>query len=314
VEKQSKDTAAPVYGGIEAGGTKFVCLAGTGPGAVLAEERFPTTTPDETLARAVAFFARLQSAGVAPVALGIACFGPVELRPDHPAYGSIIATTKPGWSHTPVVSRLSGALRIPIGFDTDVDGAALGEGRWGAGRGFRSFVYLTVGTGIGAGAVVAGRVVGGLGHPEMGHLVVRRRRGDDFPGVCPFHGDCLEGMASGPAVAARWGARAEDLDPETQRKAAALEAAYLADGLRDIVYTLAPERIVIGGGVAELPGLFPLLRQRLAVALAGYPGHAEHTAADFVVPAGLGGRAGPLGALVLAERALEEDRRGIDRA
>ena len=296
-------SGSPMLAGIEAGGTKFVCLAGTGPDAVVAEERFPTTTPAETLGRAAAFFERLRADGTDFAALGLASFGPIEVRPGHPAYGSIIATTKPGWSHTPVVAPLAEALGIPIGFDTDVNGALLGEGRWGAGRGLGSFVYMTVGTGIGAGALSGHRVVGGLGHTEIGHVVVRRQPGDEFPGNCPFHGDCLEGMAAGPAIAARWGARAEDLDPGTGRRAAALEAAYLADGLRNLVYTLAPERIVIGGGVAEMPGLFPLLREGLIAALGGYPGHGEHAAPDFVVPAALGGRAGPLGSLVLAERA-----------
>jgi fructokinase len=297
-------SATPVYGGIEAGGTKFVCLAGTGPGDVVAEERIPTTTPAETLDRAIGFFRGLRGSGVEIAAVGVASFGPLEVRREHPAYGSIITTTKPGWSHTPVAAPLAAALGVPIGFETDVNGALLGEGRWGAGRGLESFVYMTIGTGIGAGALSGGRIVGGLGHTEIGHVVVRRRPGDDLAGVCPFHRDCLEGLASGPALEARWGARAEDLGAAAAARAVDLEAAYLADGLRNLVYTLAPERIVIGGGVAGLPGLFPALRTALAEALAGYPGHPEHRVSGFVVPAALGGRAGPLGALVLAEQAL----------
>ena len=161
-----------------------------------------------------------------------------------------------------------------MGFDTDVTGAALGEGRWGAARGLRSFVYVTVGTGIGGGAVVGGAPVHGLPHPEMGHVSVTRLPGDDFPGICPFHGDCLEGMACGPAMAARWGRPAEELAGADLERAVDVEAHYLAAGLRNVVYVLAPERIVLGGGVAGLPGLLPALRARLAAALAGYPGAA----------------------------------------
>jgi fructokinase len=192
---------------------------------------------------------------------------------------------------------------VPVGFDTDVNGAALGEGRWGAARGLDSFVYVTVGTGIGGGAVVGGAPVHGLPHPEMGHVSVSRLPGDDFPGICPFHGDCLEGMACGPAIAARWGRPAEELRGDDLRRAVDVEAHYLAAGLRNVVYALAPERIVLGGGVAGLPGLLPSLRARLAGALAGYPGLPEHGGDAFVVPPGLGGAAGAAGALALAEAA-----------
>jgi fructokinase len=202
-----------------------------------------------------------------------------------------------------VIGPLAGALDVPIGFDTDVNGAALGEGRWGAAAGLDQFVYLTVGTGIGGGAIVGGRPVHGLVHPEIGHVPVPRRPDDGYPGGCPFHRDCLEGMASGPAIGARWGRPASDLGDLTER-AVALEAAYLAAGVRTIVYTLAPRRVVIGGGVSELPGLFPAIHERLADELAGYPGLPEHGDPGFVVKAGLGGMAGPAGALVLAEQAL----------
>jgi fructokinase len=206
-----------------------------------------------------------------------------------------------------VVGSVQRALGVPVGFDTDVNGAALGEGRWGAARGLDTFVYVTAGTGIGAGAVIEDRVLHGLGHPEIGHLSVPRQPGDDFAGVCPFHGDCLEGMASGAALARRWGCRAERLEGDKLRAATELEAAYLAAGLRNIIYALAPQRIVIGGGVASLPELFPLLQARLSATLASYPGLPEHAADDFVVPAALGSLAGPLGAFVLADRARQED-------
>ncbi len=287
-------------GAVEAGGTKFVCYAGTGPGDLAASARFPTTTPSATIGKAVAFFR--QHGPVA--AVGVASFGPVELRRDHPAFGHITATPKPGWQDVDVVGPLQEELGVPVGFDTDVDGAALGEGRWGAARGVDQFVYLTVGTGIGGGAVAGGRVVHGLVHPEMGHLAVPRQPGDDFAGVCPYHGDCLEGMASGVAIAARWGRPAQDLDGADLERALELEAGYLADGIRSIVYVLAPQRVVVGGGVAGLAGLLPAVRSKLRRSLARYPALPEHERDDFVVASALAGEAGAYGALILAEQAL----------
>ena len=292
-----------MLGGIEAGGTKFVCVVGSGPEDVVAQETFPTGAPDETLSRAIGFYADYVAGGGRLDAIGIAAFGPVELRRSSPAYGSITTTPKPGWSGIDLVGPVSAALGLPVGFDTDVNAAALAEGRWGAARGLDSFVYLTVGTGIGGGAVVGGRLVQGSVHPEMGHVSVPRQRGDDYPGHCPFHGACLEGMASGAAIADRWGRRAEELPPDELERATELEAAYLGAGLATIVYTLAPQRIVIGGGASRMPGLFPRVRRELTAALAGYPGLAEHESEDFVVPAALGQMAGPAGALILAELA-----------
>lgn len=293
-------------GAVEAGGTKVVCLVGSDPEHIIARTRIPTGAPAGTLAQVLAFFREAVATGGPLAALGIASFGPVELRRSQPRYGCITTSPKPGWAGVDLVGPIRRALGVPVGFDTDVNGAALGEGRWGAARGLDTFVYLTVGTGIGAGAVLGGRVAHGLVHPEMGHLSVPRRPGDNFPGTCPFHGDCLEGMAAGPALAARWGRPAEQLPGTELRAAVELTAGYLAAGLRNIVYALAPQRIVLGGGVAALPGLFPLLRAQLTTLLAGYPDLPEHHAADFVVPAALGPLAGPAGALVLAERALAE--------
>ena len=192
--------------------------------------------------------------------MGVASFGPVELRPGRPHYGYITSTPKPGWRDTDLVGPIRTALDVPIGFDTDVAGAALGEGRWGAAQGLGTFVYMTVGTGIGAAAVVGGRLAVGLGHAEMGHVSVPRQPGDTYPGGCPYHGDCLEGMAAGGAIAARFGRPAEQLDGADLRQAVEWEAGYLAEGLRTFVYTVMPERIVIGGSVPQLPGLFPLVR------------------------------------------------------
>lgn len=295
-------------GAIEAGGTKVVCLVGSGPDHIAAQTRIPTGEPTWTLDRVVDFFRDQVAVGGPVTAIGIASFGPVELRRSHPRYGFITTSPKSGWAYVDVVGPIRRAFGVPVGFDTDVNGAALGEGRWGAARGLSTFVYLTVGTGIGAGAVVDGQVAHGLVHPEMGHVSVPRRPGDDFPGDCPYHGDCLEGMASGTAMTARWGRPAEQLDGAELAAAVELAAGYLAAGLRNIVYTIAPQRIVIGGGVAALPELFPRVRAHLAELLSGYPGLPEHSADDFVLPAELGQQAGPAGALVLAENAAISGR------
>lgn len=305
ISPMMRHVASTRFGAIEAGGTKFICLVGSGPDRILARTRIPTGEPAQTLARVVAFFQAEVNANGPLAAVGIASFGPLELRRTHPRYGFITTSPKPGWSYVNIVDPIRTALGVPVGFNTDVAGAALGEGRWGATHGLGTFVYLTVGTGIGAAAVVGGQIASGLVHAEMGHVYVPRQPGDDFPGDCPFHGDCLEGMAGGAAIAARWGRPAEQLTGMQLRQAVKWEASYLAAGLRTIVYTIAPQRIVVGGSVAALRGLFPLLRAQLVKTLAGYPGMPEHAAADFVVPAGLGSLAGPAGALVLAESALQ---------
>ncbi len=297
-------TDAPLLAGVEAGGTKVLALLGTGPDDTVAELRIPTTTPEETIGAIVDFFAGQADSGNVAAAGGIASFGPVENRPSNERYGFITTTPKPGWSDTDLLGPVASVLGVPVGFDTDVNGAALGEGRWGAAQGLGSFVYLTVGTGIGGGAIVNGRVARGLVHAEMGHVDVPRHPDDSFEGRCPFHRSCLEGMAAGPAMADRWGKPAQDLEGAELEDAIEVEAWYLAAGLRSIVYVLAPERIIIGGGVAELPGLIPAVRQMLVDQLAEYPGLPEHSSVDFVVPAALGAMAGPAGALALAELAL----------
>ena len=249
-----------LFGGIEAGGTNFVCAIGSGRGDIRHQTEFSTTTPDETLARATGFF---QSQDVDLAALGIASFGPVDLDPASPTYGHITSTPKPDWAETDIVGRMHQALGRPVGFDTDVNGAALGEYRWGAAKGLDTFIYLTVGTGIGGGGMVAGRLMHGLVHPEMGHIrVPHDRAADPFPGICPFHGDCLEGLASGPALEARWGQSPERL-PDGHR-AWALEAQYLALALANFICTLSPQRIILGGGVMEGPGLLPMIREAIS--------------------------------------------------
>ncbi len=294
-----------MYGGIEAGGTKFVCCVGSGPDDVRAEVRIPTTTPAETLGRSVAFFReQADRSGETLAAVGVACFGPVDLDPGSATYGHVTTTPKPGWAGTDVVGTLRAALGVPVGFDTDVNGAALGEARWGAGVGLDPFVYLTVGTGVGGGAIVNGAPVHGLVHPEMGHVRVPHDRvRDPFEGACPFHGDCLEGLASGPAMARRWGAPAETLP--AGHPAWELEASYLAELMTQLLLTLSPRRIVLGGGVMAGPGLFGLVRSRTRELLAGYVSSpaVEAGLLDVIVPPGLGDRSGRLGALALADQA-----------
>jgi fructokinase len=291
-----------LYGGIEAGGTKFVCAVGSGPDDLRAETRFPTTTPGATLGRALAFFQEQQQAGPL-AAIGIGAFGPLDPDPGSPTYGYITSTPKPGWAQTPFAPVLARALGLPVGFDTDVNVAALGESRWGAARGLDTMLYLTIGTGIGGGGIIRGRLLHGLLHPEMGHIrVPHDRQADPYAGVCPFHGDCLEGLASGPSLERRWGRRAETLP--ANHPAWALEAHYLALALVNFICTLSPQRIILGGGVMAQPQLFPLIRQEVQTLLNGYvqaPAILDGIAA-YIVPPGLGNRAGVLGAIALAEQ------------
>jgi fructokinase len=290
-----------MLGAIEAGGTKFICGVGTGPDDLELAE-IPTTSPAATIDRAVEFFGRFRSD---LQAIGIGSFGPVDLHPASWTYGYITSTPKSGWRNVDLAGTVRKHLDLPVGFDTDVNGAALAEARWGAAEGLSDFLYLTVGTGIGGGAVVHGRVVHGLLHPEMGHIRIPHDIArDPFAGCCPFHGDCLEGLASGPAVKARWGLAARDLT--AGHPGLELEAHYLALGLANWVCTLSPRRIVIGGGVTEQTLLFPLMRAELLRLLNGYVQAREITDRpdQYIAPAMLGPKAGVLGALVLAEEAL----------
>jgi len=292
-----------LFGGIEAGGTKFVCGAGTGPDD-FETARFPTTTPEETTAAAVAFLR--ERAGGQLKAVGIGSFGPVDLHPGSPTFGYITSTPKLAWQNFDLAGTVARALNVPVGFDTDVNAASLGEARWGAAQGLSDSVYLTVGTGIGGGAIVHGRVLHGMLHPEMGHIRIPHDTArDPYPGECPFHSDCLEGLACGPAIEERWGKPARELGED--HPAWALEARYLALALNAWVCTLSPKRFVLGGGVMNQPQLFPLIRRELASILNGYIRSKEVTEGldRYVVPPKLGSRAGVLGALVLAGQAFE---------
>ena len=291
-----------LFGGIEGGGTKFICAVGTGPNDLRAETRFPTTTPDETLGRAIDFF-KAQTQSLGPLAsIGVASFGPLDPRPESPTYGHILPTPKPGWANADIVGTLNASLDLPIAFDTDVNGAALGEWRWGATQGLDTFVYLTIGTGIGGGGLINGKLMHGLIHPEMGHIPLPRdAQRDPFKGVCPFHENCFEGLASGPSIEKRWGKRAEELPPE--HPAWDLEAHYIALALASYVYVLSPQRIVLGGGVIQQSFLLDKIRSEVQTIINNYVQSPAITKQieNYIVPAALGGRAGVLGAIALAQ-------------
>ncbi|MGD0877451.1 MAG: ROK family protein [Anaerolineales bacterium] len=286
-----------LYGGMEGGGTKFVCAVGTGPDEIIAETRFPTTTPDETLEQAIAFFKKYSLAGI-----GLAPFGPLDLNPASTGYGSITATPKPGWSNANILGTFRKQFDLPMAFDLDVNAAAFGEFTWvPENLGLKSLVYFTIGTGIGAGILIDGKVVHGLTHPEAGHVQLRHdRQKDPFAGVCPFHGDCFEGLANGPAIAKRWGQPAQSLP--ANHPAWELEATYIADALSATIYLVSPQRIVLGGGVMDQSQLFPLIRQKVRENLNGYIASPVITAGmdGYIVAPGLGKRSGILGAMAMA--------------
>lgn len=281
------------YGAVEMGGTKIDMTVGSGYHDMADPVRIPTTDPETSLTEIARFLSGHDLASV-----GVASFGPLQLDPNQPGYGSMLATPKPGWSGVAILDELRKRSGIPAAIDTDVNGAARGEGRWGAAQGMTRYVYVTVGTGVGGGVVVDGRPIGGRPHPEVGHITVSRHPGDTHQGSCPYHGACLEGMVAGPALGARfgpwdtWAGNHAILDLATH---------YLAQAMVALVYTVAPERIVVGGGVSKLPGLHEMLRERVGALLADYP---ETPDLDLLISRpGLGDRSGLAGALLLATHA-----------
>jgi fructokinase len=289
------DHAVALSGGIEAGGAKFICAVAATPHTIQASTSIPTTTPTETLERVIAFFQPY-----ALCSLGLATFGPIDLNQGSPTYGHILSTPKIAWQGCPIVGILRTALGVPVAVDTDVNAAALAEFMYGAGQGCDPLVYLTVGTGIGGGAVIRGRPLHGLMHPEMGHMLLARAPGDTRPSSCPFHEDCLEGLASGQAISVRFGA--PDMLPP-QHEVWGLEAGYLGQALATITTILSPQRIIIGGGVMHQKHLLPRIRQACAQVLRGYlPRLKSHSGFDaYIVAPALGDQAGVIGALYLAE-------------
>lgn len=284
-----------IIGAIEAGGTKFICGIGNEKGEIFEKISFPTETPEITLSKVIDFFKNKNIEK-----LGVGFFGPIDLNPESPTYGYVTKTPKLSWIDYDVLGYLKKYINVPIFLDTDVNGAALGEATWGSAKDIKNCLYLTIGTGIGGGALVSGKLIHGMLHPEMGHILVKRHPEDKYEGKCPFHKDCLEGLASGPAIEARWGVKGYEL-PENHM-AWDLEAYYIAQGLMNFILTLSPEKIILGGGVMKQKHLFPKIRKNVIELLQGYL-HTNQILKDidnYIVYPELNEEAGLLGALALA--------------
>lgn len=289
-------------GALEAGGTKMVCAVGDETGRIFEQVSIPTETPDTTIPKLLAYFKKQEID-----ALGIACFGPVELNPEKPAYGCITSTPKLAWRNYNIVRSFADALGCPIGFDTDVNGSVLGEVTFGQAKGKRCVIYLTVGTGVGGGIYIEGKLLHGMMHPEAGHVLIRKRSDDPYAGRCPYHKTCLEGLAAGPAIEERWGAKATALADRAE--VWELEADYIAQALVGYILTLSPEMIILGGGVMHQEQLFPLIREKVQDMLGGYIQAGElEDMEHYIVPASLHDDQGIMGCLELARRELESSR------
>ncbi|WP_264191181.1 ROK family protein [Fictibacillus halophilus] len=285
-----------ILGAIEAGGTKFVCGIGNENGDIIEKISFPTTTPEETLKLVTDYFKGKQIE-----ALGVGSFGPIDLNQESSTYGFITSTPKKHWKNVNLLGELKKHIDVPMAFDTDVNAAALGELEWGAAKGLDSCIYMTVGTGIGVGAVTEGKLIHGMLHPEMGHILVKRHEDDTYKGNCPFHGDCLEGMASGPAIENRWGQKGVVLSANPQ--VWELEAYYLAQALVNYILVLSPKKLILGGGVMQQKQLFPIIIENVVNLLNGYIQHENLLVCidEYIVPPELGDNAGLCGALALAK-------------
>ncbi|MBT2759244.1 ROK family protein [Mesobacillus foraminis] len=289
-----------LIGGIEAGGTKFICGIGNEKGEILESISFPTEAPDLTLEKCIAFFK-----DKAVESIGVGTFGPINLERDSSHYGFITTTPKEGWANFDFLGTLKKEFQIPLGWDTDVNAAALAESRWGAAKGLSSCIYFTIGTGIGMGALIEGNLIHGLVHPEAGHLSVRSHEKDDFRGICPFHGDCLEGMASGPAIEKRWNLKGYDIPKN--HPAWDLEAYYISRAVTGAILMLSPKKIILGGGVMNQHHLFPMIRKQVQQELNQYINAEDIIFGidDYIVPPGLGSRAGLCGAMALGMDAIK---------
>ena len=295
-----------LFGGIEAGGTKFICAVGSNPDDLHNITRIETTTPDDTIEKTFEYF-REQNKKENLLAVGVSSFGPLDLNRESVTYGFITSTPKPGWQNTDFFGSIHKSLNIPVGFDTDVNGAALGEHEWGAAKGLDNFIYLTIGTGIGGGGMINGKLMHGLMHPEMGHVLIPHdRKEDPYEGKCPFHKDCFEGLASGPAIKERWGESGENLS--ANHRVWELEAKYISYALMNYICTLSPQRIIIGGGVMHQEKLLPLIHKNVKEIINNYIQVPEliNDIEKFIVLPGLGNNAGILGAIALAKREYSE--------
>lgn len=306
-------TAAPLIAAIEAGGTKFVCGIGTGPHDIKDVTRIDTTTPEETLGAVCRFLSTVKAKYGPFAAIGVGCFGPLDLNPSSATYGYITTTPKRGWPHTDVVSVLKDRYHVPVVLDTDVNAAVLGECLWGAGQGMDPVVYITVGTGVGGGVLVNGRLLHGAMHPEIGHLAVSppvNSLAISRDCQCPFHKSCVEGYVSGVAISKRWGVKAESLPPDHPVWEEISDV--MGHALMNLCLTLSPRRIILGGGVMEQPHLIPLIRAKLTQHLNGYLSIPElgRDIENFVVSPGLGARSGLLGALALGKMGLAANKKG----
>lgn len=288
-------------GALEAGGTKMVCAIGDENGDILEQISIPTETPEITIPKLLSFY---EGKGIE--ALGIGCFGPIDVNRKSETYGHITTTPKLAWQNYNITGVFKRALDVPVGFDTDVNASVLGEYTWGIGRGLSSCIYITIGTGVGAGIISEGRLVHGMLHPEGGHILLQRMPEDTYRGFCPFHDNCFEGLAAGPAIEGRWGRKAAELSEE--RKVWELEAEYIAQALVNYTCILSPERIILGGGVMHQLQLFPMIRSRFGQLLNGYLKTKELEDLDtFIVSQSLDDKQGIMGALKLGMMELERN-------
>ncbi|MEW4221690.1 ROK family protein [Rossellomorea marisflavi] len=287
-----------MLGAIEAGGTKFVCAVGDEQGTIIDRVQIPTTLPEETIPKVIEFFRKH------PVkAIGIGSFGPIDVNRESASYGNVTSTPKVGWKDYPFVQAIKDAIPLPVGFNTDVNAAALGEATFGAAKGLDSCLYITVGTGIGAGAVVQGKLLQGLSHPEMGHILIRRHEDDPYEGKCPYHKDCLEGLAAGPAIEARWGVKGDQLVDKGE--VWEMEGYYIAQALMQYIVIISPKKIILGGGVMKQKQIFPIIYKHLEKMINGYVDLPPLE--EYIVSPGLGDNAGITGSLMLAHEAYEDE-------